>query len=324
MQNARLFSESKEFVDMKIKDGLDEEQILANFAKLQDPTPEDIDNFVREHFDPNGSEFENYEFPLKPNPKFLERISSPELREFGENVHKIWPQLGRKVKEDVSKNNDLYSFIPLNYTTVVPTGHDGRFREMYYWDSYWHIRGLIVSEAYQTVFDLLKNFKSLVDRFGFIPNGTRKYYTTRSQPPFYSTSVSDFYEHCKENPEAAGEINMSCDEILEFFLPSMEAELNWWLENRKIDLENGEFGFAYGCPITVPRKGFNKIQQLEIKFSQTNLLTGPKHILTTKKCLMKFQIKKNAVKKLETSLLLPNLDGTFLRVGFLPVFTMMK
>jgi len=177
------------------------------------------------------------------------------MREFGENVHKIWPQLGRKVKRDVAENNELYSFIPLNYTTVVPTGHDGRFREMYYWDSYWHIRGLLVSEAYQVVFELLNNFKSLVERFGFIPNGTRKYYTTRSQPPFYSTAVHDFYEHCKANPEATNVINMTCEKILEYFLPSMEAELKWWLQNRKIELENGDFGFAYGCPITVPRKG---------------------------------------------------------------------
>ncbi|CBY08903.1 unnamed protein product [Oikopleura dioica] len=234
VQNARIFEESKEFVDMKIKNGLDEEIILAEFGKMQNPSVEEIRSFVASHFDQTGSD-------------------SPEMREFGENVHKIWPQLGRKVKRDVAENNELYSFIPLNYTTVVPTGHDGRFREMYYWDSYWHIRGLLVSEAYQVVFELLNNFKSLVERFGFIPNGTRKYYTTRSQPPFYSTAVHDFYEHCKANPEATNVINMTCEKILEYFLPSMEAELKWWLQNRKIELENGDFGFAYGCPITVPR-----------------------------------------------------------------------
>ena len=255
VQNARIFEESKEFVDMKIKNGFDEETILSEFGKLQNPSVEEVRSFVASNFDPTGSEFENFEFPLKQNPKFLEKISSPEMREFGEEVHKIWPQLGRKVKTDVAENNELYSFIPLNHTTVVPTGHDGRFREMYYWDSYWHIRGLLVSEAYKVVFDLLNNFKSLVERFGFIPNGTRKYYTTRSQPPFYSTAVHDFYKHCKSNPEASTEIKMSCDEILEYFLPSMEQELKWWLENRKIELGNGDFGFAYGCPITVPRIG---------------------------------------------------------------------
>ena len=135
VQNARIFEESKEFVDMKIKNGFAEEAILSEFGKLENPSVEEIRSFVASHFDPTGSEFENFEFQLKQNPKFLEKICSPEMREFGEAVHKIWPQLGRKVKTDVAANNELYSFIPLNSTTVVPTGHDGRFREMYYWDS---------------------------------------------------------------------------------------------------------------------------------------------------------------------------------------------
>ena len=51
---------------------------------------------------------------------------------------------------------------------------------------------------------ILLNFKHLVEQVGHVPNGNRIYYTTRSQPPFFTQMVYDFYLSCKENPEAKG------------------------------------------------------------------------------------------------------------------------
>ena len=51
-------------------------------------------------------------------------------------------------------------------------------------DSYWVLKGLLLSEMHQTVRGMIENFLVMVDKFGFVPNGGRVYYERRSQPPF--------------------------------------------------------------------------------------------------------------------------------------------
>jgi len=51
----------------------------------------------------------------------------------------------------------------------------GRFREQYYWDSFWIIEGLVESELYDIANATLQNFMDELERFGFIPNGGRIY-----------------------------------------------------------------------------------------------------------------------------------------------------
>jgi alpha,alpha-trehalase len=60
---------------------------------------------------------------------------------------------------------------------------------LYYWDSYFTMLGLAVSGHVRTVEHMVDNFASLVDRIGFIPNGNRTYYCSRSQPPFFVLMV---------------------------------------------------------------------------------------------------------------------------------------
>lgn len=68
----------------------------------------------------------------------------------------------------------------------------GRFLEFYYWDSYWIIRGLLICEMYQSAKGMIENFLSVIDRFGFIPNGGRIYYLARSQLPLLSGIFNNF------------------------------------------------------------------------------------------------------------------------------------
>lgn len=68
----------------------------------------------------------------------------------------------------MQNNPDLYSIIYVKNGVIVP---GGRFLEFYYWDSYWIVRGLLHSEMYATVKGMLRNFFSVIDRYGFIPNG---------------------------------------------------------------------------------------------------------------------------------------------------------
>ncbi|WP_277422315.1 trehalase family glycosidase, partial [Pseudomonas viridiflava] len=78
------------------------------------------------------------------------------------------------------------SLLALPHPYVVP---GGRFREVYYWDSYFTMLGLVKSGETTLSRQMLDNFAYLIDTYGHIPNGNRTYYLSRSQPPFFSYMV---------------------------------------------------------------------------------------------------------------------------------------
>jgi alpha,alpha-trehalase len=51
----------------------------------------------------------------------------------------------------------------------------GRFKEQYYWDTFWIMEGLLESQLYDIAKATLENFMDELDEFGFIPNGGRIY-----------------------------------------------------------------------------------------------------------------------------------------------------
>ena len=67
---------------------------------------------------------------------------------FAQDLNSRWKILCRKIKTEVKESPDRYSLLYLPYPVIVP---GGRFREIYYWDSFWIIRGLIQSEMFSTV-----------------------------------------------------------------------------------------------------------------------------------------------------------------------------
>ena len=70
----------------------------------------------------------------------------------------------------------------------------GRFKEGYYWDSYWIVKGLIASDMLDTAEEVVRNFLIIVEKYGYVPNGFRKYYLNRSQPPFLTLMIKDVAE----------------------------------------------------------------------------------------------------------------------------------
>ena len=98
--------------------------------------------------------------------------------------------MGRKIKSEV-EGDTKSSLIHMPHPFIVP---GGRFREVYYWDSYWTILGLLASEMKATVKGMLENFAGLIQTYGHIPNGNRIYYIRRSQPPFYISMVEAYHE----------------------------------------------------------------------------------------------------------------------------------
>ncbi len=99
-----------------------------------------------------------------------------------EHIHSLWVVLVRPDDADELGS----SRISLPYPYLVP---GGRFNEIYYWDSYFTMLGLKEHGKLKTIESLVDNFAWLIDTYGFIPNGSRSYFLSRSQPPFFSLMV---------------------------------------------------------------------------------------------------------------------------------------
>jgi alpha,alpha-trehalase len=82
---------------------------------------------------------------------------------------------------------------------VVP---GGRFNEMYGWDSYFIIRGLLRAGRLELARGMVDNFFFEVEHYGAMLNANRTYYLTRSQPPFLSSMFVDVYEALQESGHA--------------------------------------------------------------------------------------------------------------------------
>ena len=84
-------------------------------------------------------------------------------------------------------------YLPNKY--VVP---GGRFNEMYGWDSYFIIRGLVRAGRLDLARGMIENFFFEIEHYGGFLNANRTYYLTRSQPPFLSSMVTAVYEADKQ------------------------------------------------------------------------------------------------------------------------------
>ncbi|XP_031429612.1 trehalase [Clupea harengus] len=227
VQTARLFDDDKYFVDMKLLAAPD--VVLQAFHNLtsgvQDQTiiPAKLREFLMKFFDAPGKEFETWT-PLdwREKPQFLSKIKDPKLYNWAAELHRLWKSLGRKITTDVKDHPELYSQIYTPNPVIIP---GGRFRELYYWDSYWIINGLLLSEMTDTARGMIENFLYLVDRYGFVPNGGRIYYERRSQPPFLTLMVRDYFT-ATENTS-----------FLRKAVPALEREYNFWMQNRSIIVE---------------------------------------------------------------------------------------
>jgi alpha,alpha-trehalase len=75
-------------------------------------------------------------------------------------------------------------YLPNKY--VVP---GGRFNEMYGWDSYFIIRGLVRENRLDLAQGMVENFFFEIQHYGAVLNANRTYYLTRSQPPFLTSMI---------------------------------------------------------------------------------------------------------------------------------------
>lgn len=225
IQLSRLFRDSKTFVDLHLLSP--ESKVLESFHTLmtdtdKNPTRKQMMAFLDEYFESKIELHTWYPPDFNPNPPFVNKIKDTKLKQFAIDVIGIWPKLGRKVSPDVEKNPNQYSFIYVPKGFIVP---GGRFKELYYWDSYWIIRGLLICNMKKTARGMIENFFHLVNEIGYVPNGSRKYYLGRSQPPFLAWMVSDYFTEIEDQS------------WLKHNIATLEKELRYWLEKKTITVE---------------------------------------------------------------------------------------
>jgi alpha,alpha-trehalase len=97
-------------------------------------------------------------------------------------------------------HSDGLLFLPNKY--VVP---GGRFNEMYGWDSYFIVRGLLRAGRLELARGMVDNFLFEIENYGAMLNANRTYYLSRSQPPFLSSMFVDVYDDLQKSghPDAA-------------------------------------------------------------------------------------------------------------------------
>ncbi|KAG9022809.1 hypothetical protein FS837_006129, partial [Tulasnella sp. UAMH 9824] len=228
---AQLYPDSKTFVDKPTTKSAD--QVATDFFHLNNNTDGQpvtygkITNFVQSDFKGEGLELVPITIANSSSPKALSTSAIPDTlsHAWAGVVNGYWGSLIRETNRNVLCPNNPSgcesSLIPLNHTFVVP---GGRFREQYYWDSFWILEGLLTSQLYDVAKSTLQNFMDELDRFGFIPNGGRIYYLNRSQPPVFIHMLSRYVEVTKDTT------------ILSRALPLAEKELEWWATNRTISI----------------------------------------------------------------------------------------
>lgn len=172
VQLGEVFPDGKTFVDCTAK--FPYENIKSKYEEQKSQPDFDLKAFV----------LANFEVPNSISSDF----KSDPTKTASEHVRALWPILKREA--DIAHQGS--TLIPLPKSYIVP---GGRFREVYYWDSYFTMLGLVESGEFELIENILDNFAYLIATVGHIPNGNRSYYITRSQPPFFSQMVKLLADH---------------------------------------------------------------------------------------------------------------------------------
>lgn len=190
VQSGDVFPDSKFFVDCTPK--MATEAILSAYQESKNKPGFDLKKFVSEHFHYPEIPATDYQSANRP---------------LVEHLEKLWDVLSRPPGRQEG------TLIALPNPYIVP---GGRFREVYYWDSYFTMLGLQVSKRTDIIQNMVDNFAYLIDQVGFIPNGNRTYYLGRSQPPFFALMVQVLRQE-------------KGDEILLKYRPQLEKEYQFWM-----------------------------------------------------------------------------------------------
>ena len=228
VQMASVFPDSKSFVDSKPREA--PKTIVAAYAAQKNRKEFSLKAFVAK----------NFEAPKAVGGD----VRTDGAQSMEQHITSLWPVLTR-AKDSIDARSSL---IPLPFPYVVP---GGRFREVYYWDSYFTMLGLVQSKRTDLVKNMLDNFAHLINTVGHIPNGNRAYYLSRSQPPFFAAMVG-LYAEATDSTKALA------------YLDAMQKEYAFWMagaanvkpgaaSRRVVRLANGTLLNRYFDDLAEPR-----------------------------------------------------------------------
>jgi alpha,alpha-trehalase len=197
VQTAPLFDDGKTFADAV--PGAAPQDILAQYRAAEPDSPQALRRFVEAHFALPA------EAAAAPSPASEVSIVT--------HIDGLWNRLTRSTPSAPP----FASLLPLPHPYAVP---GGRFREIYYWDSYFTMLGLEQSGRQDLAQHMVRDFAYLIDTYGHIPNGTRTYYLSRSQPPFFFKMVELI---SRRDPAAA----------FARYLPQLKREYAFWMDGSR-------------------------------------------------------------------------------------------
>jgi alpha,alpha-trehalase len=229
VQMNQVFPDGKTFVDCVPK--RKPADIVADYEAQKASAGFDLKKFVLDNFD----------LPVNPAEAYKSNMSEDVVT----HIKNLWAVLKRTPDKVVEGS----SLLPLPNPYIVP---GGRFREVYYWDSYFTMLGLKESGEIAMIDNIVRNFAFLIDNYGHIPNGNRTYYLGRSQPPFFSVMVELL-------------ASVKGDSVYQEFLPAMEKEYAFWMDGadklkpgqayrRVVRLRDGDILNRYWDDAVVPRQ----------------------------------------------------------------------
>ena len=194
VQTAQIYADGKAFPDAVPNAAPDD--ILKQYHAERPDSPAALKAFVGAHF-------------TLPS-EVVGAPSPPDRVSIVAHIDGLWDPLTR-----TSTTAPPYSsLLAMPDPYVVP---GGRFREMYYWDSYFTMLGLATSGRQDLVDGMVRDFAYLIDTYGHVPNGARTYYLSRSQPPFFFAMVG------LVSPKDPGQAFAA-------YLPQLRREYAFWME----------------------------------------------------------------------------------------------
>ncbi len=228
VQTAGVFEDSKTFVDAWPL--LAPEEIATRYASERLAAEFSLPRFVERYFALPGVVGED--------------VDADTSRPMETHIRTLWPVLTRSADDPEHRS----TLLPLPYQYVVP---GGRFREVYYWDSYFTMLGLVESDRTDLVKSMLDNFAHLIRLVGHVPNANRTYYLGRSQPPYFAAMVG-LYAQATDTAQAYS------------YLDALEAEHAFWMDGgstiapgeahrRVVRLRNGALLNRYWDDFAEPR-----------------------------------------------------------------------
>lgn len=165
--------------------------------------------------------------------------------------------------------DDKDTLIGLPYPYIVPTCSNA-FQEMYYWDTYFTCKGLVLSGKIDLIKNCADNMAFLINKYRLMPNGNRTFYISHSQPPYFCMIVKIVFDELKDT------------EWLKKMYDAIDKEYNFWQSERSCLSGLNH----YGTDSVDEQSGKDFYQSISKRISVTRPLTEYKGYSDIAECLL--------------------------------------